>query len=60
MGAHVIIFDVNLDRLRYLDQVLSGRLTTLSANPLNIAQAVPAPTCWWERCSSRGRRRPSW
>jgi alanine dehydrogenase len=40
MGAHVVIFDVNLDRLRYLDQVLSGRFTTLSANPLNIAQAV--------------------
>ena len=40
MGAHVIVFDVNLDRLRYLDQVLSGRFTTLSANPLNSAQAV--------------------
>jgi alanine dehydrogenase len=40
MGAHVIIIDINLDRLRYLDEVMSGRLTTLSANPLTIAEAV--------------------
>ncbi len=40
MGARVILLDVNADRLRYLDQVLRGRLTTLSANPVNIAQAV--------------------
>ncbi len=40
MGAHVIIIDKNLDRLRYLDQVMDGRLTTLSSNPLNIAEAV--------------------
>lgn len=40
MGAHVMLLDINADRLRYLDQVLHGRLTTLSANPLNIAEAV--------------------
>jgi len=40
MGAHVIIIDINIDRLRYLHDVLGGRLTTLSSNPLNIAQAV--------------------
>jgi alanine dehydrogenase len=40
MGAHVVIVDINLDRLRYLSEVLRGRLTTLSANPLNIAQVV--------------------
>jgi alanine dehydrogenase len=40
MGAHVVIIDINLDRLRYLDEVMSGRLTTLSSNPLNIAEAV--------------------
>lgn len=40
MGAHVILIDVNLDRLRYLNEVMSGRLTTLSANPINIAQSV--------------------
>ncbi|MDQ1334391.1 MAG: alanine dehydrogenase [Thermodesulfobacteriota bacterium] len=40
MGASVIILDIDADRLRYLDQVLHGRLTTLSANPHNIAEAV--------------------
>ena len=40
MGAHVILIDANLDRLRYLHDVLAGRLTTLSSNPLNIAQSV--------------------
>lgn len=40
MGARVILMDVNADRLRYLDPILHGRLTTLSANPINIAQAV--------------------
>ena len=40
MGAHVVLIDLNLDRLRYLNEVLSGRLTTLSSNPLSIAEAV--------------------
>lgn len=40
MGAHVMLLDVDADRLQYLDQVLTGRLTTLSANPVNIAEAV--------------------
>ena len=40
LGAQVFVIDINLDRLRYLDEVMGGRLTTLSSNPLNIAQAV--------------------
>ncbi len=40
MGANVVLIDINLDRLRYLSEVLPGRLTTLSSNPLNIAEAV--------------------
>lgn len=40
LGAHVMILDIDTDRLRYLEQVMRGRLTTLSANPLNIAEAV--------------------
>jgi alanine dehydrogenase len=40
MGAQVTVIDLNLDRLRYLDEVMGGRLVTLSSNPLNIAQAV--------------------
>jgi len=40
MGASVIVLDIDADRLRFLDQVLHGRLTTMSANPYNIAEAV--------------------
>jgi alanine dehydrogenase len=40
MGAHTAVLDRNLERLRYLDQVLHGHLTTLAANPLHTAEAV--------------------
>jgi len=40
MGAHVVILDIDTERLRYLEQMPSGRFTTLSSNPLNIAEAV--------------------
>jgi alanine dehydrogenase len=40
MGAHVTILDTNLDRLRFLDHVLHGRLTTVASNSYNIAEAV--------------------
>jgi alanine dehydrogenase len=40
MGAHVIIVDISVDRLRYLDEVLRGNLTTLSSNRRNIADSV--------------------
>jgi alanine dehydrogenase len=40
MGAHVMVIDIDIDRLRYLNDVRSGRLITLSSNPLNIAETV--------------------
>jgi alanine dehydrogenase len=40
MGANVVIIDINLDRLRYLSEVLRGNLTTLASNPYTIAEAV--------------------
>jgi len=40
MGANVMLLDIDAARLRHMDQVLHGRLTTLSANPVNIAEAV--------------------
>jgi alanine dehydrogenase len=40
MGADVTILDVNLDRLRYLTEILHGSLTTLYSSPYNIATAV--------------------
>ena len=40
MGAQVTVLDISPDRLRYLDEVMHGRLTTLSSNPRNIADSV--------------------
>ncbi len=40
MGADVTILDVNVDRLRYLSEVLHGHLTTVYSNPFNIGEAV--------------------
>ena len=40
MGANVTIIDRSIDRLRYLDQVLHGRINTLASNRQNIAEAV--------------------
>ncbi len=40
MGANVTIFDMNIDRLRYLDQVLHGRIHTMASNAHNIAEGI--------------------
>jgi alanine dehydrogenase len=42
MGAKVTIITRSIERLRYLDQVLHGRITTLASNQQNIAEAVRA------------------
>ena len=41
LGAAVSILDVNLDRLRHVDDLFGGRITTLLSNSFNIARAVP-------------------
>lgn len=40
MGAKVTVIDINVQRLRYLDEANGSRLVTLYSNPHNIAQAV--------------------
>jgi alanine dehydrogenase len=40
MGANVTIIDMNVDRLRYLDDVLHGRVHTLVSTRKNIATAL--------------------
>lgn len=40
MGARVTLLDINLDRLRYLDDVLAGKLTTLYSNHINITKSI--------------------
>jgi alanine dehydrogenase len=42
MGAHVTIMDVNLDRLRYIEDVWANSIRTLYSNRHNIEEAVYA------------------
>ena len=40
MGAKVTLIDLNLNRLRELDDIFNGRLFTLASNSYNIERAV--------------------
>jgi len=40
LGARVTIFDINPERLRYLDDLFGGRVATVMSNPENIAEYV--------------------
>jgi len=40
LGADVSLLDVNLDRLRHLDEMFRGRVVTLASNAFNIGHAV--------------------
>jgi len=40
MGADVMIMDVNLDRLRHLDEIWGNRVRTMFSSKHNIAQAI--------------------
>ncbi len=59
MGAHVILLDADADRMRYLEQVLHGRLTTLRATPLNIAEAVKRADLFIGAVLVKGARAPT-
>jgi len=41
LGADVSILDINVDRLRHVDDVFGGRGVTLTSNSFNIEQIVP-------------------
>ncbi|MFO7974363.1 MAG: alanine dehydrogenase [Candidatus Hydrogenedentota bacterium] len=40
MGAHVTVLDINYARLRYLDDIMASRVTTVVANTANLAEEV--------------------
>ncbi len=40
LGALVTILEISPERMRYLDEVMHGRVVTLSSNPRNIADSV--------------------
>jgi len=58
LGARVIVVDINLARLSYLERVLHGRLETLAANPYNIAQVVKEADLLIGAVLVRGGRTP--
>ena len=41
LGADTSVLDVNVDRLRHVDDVFAGRVVTVTSNSLNIEQIVP-------------------
>lgn len=41
MGANVTLMDVNLERLRYLDDVLPANVTTFFSNRLHVREVLP-------------------
>ena len=42
MGAHVSVLDINLDRLRYIDELWGNRMRTIYSSKHNIEEAVYA------------------
>ena len=40
MDGHVIVLDKSLEKLRYLEHILHGRVTTLASNKMNVKQMV--------------------
>lgn len=40
MGANVTLLDINIERLRYLDDTMHGRFTTLYSNDANIISVL--------------------
>ncbi len=40
LGAHVVIMDIDLDRLRELEEFMPANVTTVFSNPANIHQRV--------------------
>ena len=40
LGANVVVLDVNVDRLRYLDDIMPANVTTMFSNAYNIRAAV--------------------
>ena len=39
-GARVTIFDVNVDRMRYLDDIMPANVNTVMSNPVNIRERL--------------------
>ncbi len=40
LGAHVVVLDKNLDRLRYLDDIFGAKIKTLVSNPYTVQDST--------------------
>ncbi|NBO65415.1 MAG: alanine dehydrogenase [Acidobacteria bacterium] len=40
LGAHVVVLDKNLERLRYLDDIFGAKIRTLISNPYTVREAI--------------------
>ncbi len=40
LGAHVVILDKNLERLRYLDDIFGAKIRTLMSNPYTVQESI--------------------
>ncbi|UCE05987.1 MAG: alanine dehydrogenase [bacterium] len=40
LGANVVVFDINIERLRFLNHVLPANVTTMMSTPENIRQQI--------------------
>ena len=58
MGANVTIVDKNVDRLRYLDQVLHGRIHTLASNARNLHELIARGGSGDRRRAAAGAKAP--
>jgi alanine dehydrogenase len=58
IGALVTILDVNLERLRYLDDVMPQNVFTLYSNPVNIRRILPETDLLIGAVLIRGDRAP--
>jgi alanine dehydrogenase len=57
-GANVTVIDINLDRLRRIEDIFGGRVRTLMSNPYNIAEAVARADLLIGAVLVRGSRAP--
>ena len=58
LGADVSILDVNVDRLRHVDDLFRGQVVTLMSNSFNIEQVVPPRRPADRRRAARRRAGP--
>ncbi len=58
LGARVTLLDIDLERLRFLDQTMSGRFSTLYSNSTNIQEAIRSAEAVIGSVLIRGARAP--